>query len=175
MLTWPPPHQLRQVLKVIMNVFLAIHVGMSQSRPQKTKPKKTNKQKNRTTCELLLWANDITVQFKKLLKTVINEYFNGLLKLHFQISKRRSYVSVCYPYVTRMPPYVTFMYVSLCNPCVTRVYPETIVRSCIRLKQTDRTSWTIQTHSDELNWARRRTFHGSTLFVSWKVRRLAWA
>ena len=94
-----------------------------------------------------MWANDIKLQFKKLLKTVINEYFNGLLKLHFQISKRRSYVSVCYPYVTRMPPYVTFMYVSLCNPCVTRVYPETIVRSCIRLKQTDRTSWTIQTHS----------------------------
>ena len=56
-----------------------------------------------------------------------------------------------YPYVTRMPPYVTFMYVSLCSPCVTRVYPETIVRPCIRLKQIDRTCWTIQTHSDELN------------------------
>ena len=25
--------------------------------------------------------------------------------------------------------------------------------------QTDRTCWTIQTHSDELNWARRRSFH----------------
>ena len=32
-------------------------------------------------------------------------------------------------------------------------------RSFIRLKQTDRTCWTIQTHSDELNWARRGTFH----------------
>ena len=35
--------------------------------------------------------------------------------------------------------------------------PETIVRRSIRLEGTDRTSWTIQTHSDELNWARRRT------------------
>ena len=37
---------------------------------------------------------------------------------------------------------------------------ETIFRrSFIRLKQTDRTCWTIQTHSDELNRARRQTFH----------------
>ena len=36
---------------------------------------------------------------------------------------------------------------------------ETILRRSIRLKQTDRTCWTIQTHSDELSWARRRTFH----------------
>ena len=33
--------------------------------------------------------------------------------------------------------------------------PETIFRRFIRLKQTERTRWTIQTHSDELNWARR--------------------
>ena len=57
-----------------------------------------------------------------------------------------------------MPPYVTCMYV--CYPRVTRVYPETIVRRFIRLKQTDRACWTIQTHSDEFNSARRRTFHG---------------
>ena len=37
--------------------------------------------------------------------------------------------------------------------------PETIFRRCIRLKQTERTCWTIQTHSDELNWARCGTFH----------------
>ena len=37
MLIWHPPHQLRQVLKVIMNVFLAIHDGMSQSRLKKKK------------------------------------------------------------------------------------------------------------------------------------------
>ena len=36
---------------------------------------------------------------------------------------------------------------------------ETIFRRSIRLKQTGRTCWTIQSHSDELNWARRRTFH----------------
>ena len=35
--------------------------------------------------------------------------------------------------------------------------PATIFRRSIRLKQTDRTCCTIQTHSDELNWA--RTFH----------------
>ena len=29
--------------------------------------------------------------------------------------------------------------------------PETIFRRSIRLKRTDRTCWTIQTHSDELN------------------------
>ena len=39
------------------------------------------------------------------------------------------------------------------------VCPETIFKRSIRLKQTNRTCWTIQTHSDELNWARRRTFH----------------
>ena len=37
--------------------------------------------------------------------------------------------------------------------------PQTIFRRSIRLKQTDRTCWTIQTHSDKPNWARRRTFH----------------
>ena len=37
--------------------------------------------------------------------------------------------------------------------------PKTIFRRSIRLKQMDSTFWTIQTHSDELNWARRRTFH----------------
>ena len=69
--------------------------------------------------------------------------------------------------------------------------PETIFRRSIRLEQTDRTCWTIQTHSDELNWARRRTFHevnsislvrlmkmstfglGLTVwFILWKVRSL---
>ena len=69
--------------------------------------------------------------------------------------------------------------------------PETIFRRSIRLEQTDRTCWTIQTHSDELNWARRRTFHEvnsislvrlmkistfglglSVWFILWKVRRL---
>ena len=34
---------------------------------------------------------------------------------------------------------------------------ETIFRRSIRLKQTDRACWTIQTHSDELNWPSRRT------------------
>ena len=38
-------------------------------------------------------------------------------------------------------------------------HAETILRRSIRPKQTARTSWTIQTHSDELNRARRRTFH----------------
>ena len=37
--------------------------------------------------------------------------------------------------------------------------PGMIFRRSIRLKQTDRTCWTIQTHSDELNWASSRTFH----------------
>jgi len=41
----------------------------------------------------------------------------------------------------------------------TTFVPETIFRRSIRLEQTDKTCWTIQTHSDELNWARRRTFH----------------
>ena len=68
---------------------------------------------------------------------------------------------------------------------------ETIFRRSIHLEQTDRTCWTIQTHSDELNWARRRTFHEvnsislvrlmkistfglglSVWFILWKVRRL---
>ena len=47
-------------------------------------------------------------------------------------------------------------------PCMWRstFVPETIFKRFIRLKQTVRTGWTIQTHSDELNnWARRRTFH----------------
>ena len=37
------------------------------------------------------------------------------------------------------------------------IVQETIVRRSIRLEGSDRTSWTIQTHSDELNWAKRRT------------------
>ena len=37
--------------------------------------------------------------------------------------------------------------------------PETIFRRSVCLKQTDRRCWTIQTHLDELNWARRRTLH----------------
>ena len=92
-----------------MNVFLAIHIGMSQSRPKKNKTKKKNKQKNRSTCELLLWANDITVQFKKLLKTVINEYFNGLLKLHFSKFLKLKKTFVC----IRMLP-VCYSYASVC-------------------------------------------------------------
>ena len=43
-------------------------------------------------------------------------------------------------------------------------------------KQTDRTSWTIQTPSDELYRARRRTFHevnSLSLVLLIKVRRLA--
>ena len=38
-------------------------------------------------------------------------------------------------------------------------HAETILRCSIRPKQADRTSWTIQTHLDELNRAKRRTFH----------------
>ena len=34
--------------------------------------------------------------------------------------------------------------------------PETIFRRSIRLKKTGGTCWTIQTHSDQLNWARCR-------------------
>ena len=37
--------------------------------------------------------------------------------------------------------------------------PKIILRCFICLKQMDRMCWTIQIHSDELNWARRRTFH----------------
>ena len=37
--------------------------------------------------------------------------------------------------------------------------PETIFRRSFCLKWTDRTCWTIQTHSDEFNRARRKTFH----------------
>ena len=37
--------------------------------------------------------------------------------------------------------------------------PETIFRRCIRLKHTERTCWTIQTHWDDFNWATCRTFH----------------
>ena len=40
---------------------------------------------------------------------------------------------------------------------------KTILKRSIRRKQTDRTCWTIQTPSDELNWARRRTFNSLTL------------
>ena len=36
---------------------------------------------------------------------------------------------------------------------------ETIFRLSIRSRQTDRGCWTIHTHSDERDWARRRTFH----------------
>ena len=92
-----------------MNVFLAIHVGMSQSRPKKTKQKKNKKKKNRTTWELLLCANDIKLQFKKLLKTVINEYFNGLLKLLFSKFLKLKKTFVC----IRMLP-VCYSYASVC-------------------------------------------------------------
>ena len=53
----------------------------------------------------------------------------------------------------------TFLIISLVL-CMWRstFVPETIFRRSIRLKQTNRTCWTIQTHLDELNWARRRTF-----------------
>ena len=37
--------------------------------------------------------------------------------------------------------------------------PETIFRRSVRLKQTDRTCWMIQTHLDEPNWARRQIFY----------------
>ena len=52
----------------------------------------------------------------------------------------------------------------LCISLVCRMWrltfvSETIFTRSIRLKQTDRTCWTIQTHADKLNWARRRTFH----------------
>ena len=52
----------------------------------------------------------------------------------------------------------------LCISLVRRMWrltfvSETIFTRSIRLKQTDRTCWTIQTHADKLNWARRRTFH----------------
>ena len=36
---------------------------------------------------------------------------------------------------------------------------EMIFTRSIRLKQTDRTCWMIQTHSEELNWAGSRNFH----------------
>ena len=50
-----------------------------------------------------------------------------------------------------------FYYISLIRHIWSSTFvPETMFRRPIRLKQTDRTSWTIQTHS---NWARRRTFH----------------
>ena len=57
--------------------------------------------------------------------------------------------------------HTNFQFISL----VRRVWRSTFVlkmifrRSFIRLKQTDRTCWTIETHSDELNWGRRQTFH----------------
>ena len=47
-----------------------------------------------------------------------------------------------------------------------RFGPKTIFRRSIRLMQTDRKCWTIQTNSDELNWARRRTFCDLTKFGS---------
>ena len=75
--------------------------------PQKNKTK--TEKKNRTTCELLLWANDIKLQFKKLLKTVINEYFNGLLKLHFSKFLKLKKTFVC----IRMLP-VCYSYASVC-------------------------------------------------------------
>ena len=86
---------------------------------EKRKTKKDKLKKFRATCgkryELL------KLHFEKQLKTVINEYFNGLLHLHFsnfilKNEKRHSYVYVCYPYVTRMHPCVTCMY-----PYVTRM------------------------------------------------------
>ena len=43
----------------------------------------------------------------------------------------------------------------------TFVHKTTDIRS-VRLKQGDRTCWTIQTHSDELNWAKHQSFHDLT-------------
>ena len=41
----------------------------------------------------------------------------------------------------------------------TRKCHELVCLPSFPLKQTDRMCWTIQTHSDKLNWARRHTFH----------------
>ena len=59
--------------------------------------------------------------------------------------------------------HTNFIFISLvCRIWRSTFLTETIFRCSIRPKQTpqqtDRTSWTIQTHSDELNRARRRTF-----------------
>ena len=53
-----------------------------------------------------------------------------------------------------------FSFISLAR-CVWRStsVPETTFTPSIRLKQMDTTCWTIQIHSDKLNWARRPTFH----------------
>ena len=47
------------------------------------------------------------------------------------------------------------------NDRCTFVHKTTDIRS-VRLKQRDRTCWTIQTHSDELNWAKHQSFHDLT-------------
>ena len=56
--------------------------------------------------------------------------------------------------------HTNFIFISLvCRIWRSTFLTETIFRCSIRPKQTDRTSWTIQTHSDELKRARCRTFH----------------
>ena len=74
-----------------------------------------------------------------------------LKPFHFQI-KRYYLCDANYPMDT--PPQTLAR-------CVWRStdLPETIFTRSMRLKQTDRTCWTIQIHSDKLNWARRPTFH----------------
>ena len=53
--------------------------------------------------------------------------------------------------------YTNFSFISLVRRIWRSTFGlETIFRRSIRLKQTDRTCWTIQTHSDELNWGRRQ-------------------
>ena len=80
-------------------------------------------------CGLLLWANDIKLHFKKLLKTVINEYFNGLLKLHFSKFLKLKDIRV-YPYVTRI--ILVCLRMLLVCMCVTRV-----LLVCIRRRSSD--------------------------------------
>ena len=56
--------------------------------------------------------------------------------------------------------HTNFMFISLvCRIWRSTFLTEMIFRCSIRPRQKDRTSWTIQTHSDELNRARGRTFH----------------
>ena len=80
-------------------------------------------------CGLLLWANDIKLHFKKLLKTVINGYFNGLLKLHFSKFLKLKDIRM-YPYVTRI--ILVCLRMLLVCMCVTRV-----LLVCIRRRSSD--------------------------------------
>ena len=52
---------------------------------------------------------------------------------------------------------------------------ETIFKRSIRLKQTDRTCWTIQTHSEELNVELFMNITHYVRFILWKVQRLGQA